>query len=61
MTFWNRLLGKSKPDVKKVESRGEKQIVDDVVDAMMKRQAAFAEDTFETAGKGIKSILCSDD
>ncbi len=61
MTFWNRLLGKSKPDAKKADTIGEERIVDNVVDAMMKRQAAIAEEKFETAGKGIKNIVCSDD
>ena len=61
MTFWNRLLGKPKPDAKKANGMDEKRIVDNVVDAMTKRQAAIAEEKFETAGKGIKSIVCSDD
>jgi len=39
---------------------GNQDIVNSVVETMLKREAAVAEGTFETAGKGIKSIICSD-
>jgi hypothetical protein len=37
------------------------EVVNRVVAAMLARQTAEADNTFETAGKNVKSIICSDD
>src|SRR5579863_2736738 len=70
MAFWDRLLRKSSGQPLKREAPPErtadkssvddKEVVDRAVDAFMSRETAIAQGTFETAGKGLKNIICAD-
>lgn len=71
MAFLDRLFKRSKTDDSHRHSQStspaensritrDQDIVNSVVETMLKRETAIAEGTFETAGKGIKSIVCSD-
>src|SRR5579862_6175948 len=71
MAFWDRLLRSNRkgasnreapPKTEKTQAdrMNENQIVEQVVETLMSRQTAMEKGTFETAGKGIESIICSD-
>jgi hypothetical protein len=51
----------SQPSAPAKPRKSEEEVVNQVVEAMLAREKARTEGTFETAGKNIQSILCSDD